>query len=121
MLKKNSNLESSILNLTHKDLKPHLIDIFVGKRIQEHRHKLEWSLSMLAKKLNTLPQQMQSYEQGTARMSAKILFDLSEILGVSINYFYENLSNVPKQNSDQSPQKPSRKTCFIKRSSSMKH
>ena len=80
---------------------PHPVDIFIGARIRERRQKLEWTLIDLAKKLKVSHQQIQKYEQGTTRVSAGILFELSEILGVSINYFYEgyeDLSESPKDN-----------------------
>ncbi|MFN7662659.1 MAG: response regulator [Alphaproteobacteria bacterium] len=80
---------------------PQPVDIFIGARIRERRQKLEWTLIELAQKLKVSHQQIQKYEQGTTRVSAGILFELSEILGVSINYFYEGyeeVSEFPKNN-----------------------
>ncbi len=37
-------------------------------------------------------QQVQKYEKGVNRIGAGRLFDLSRILGVPIDYFYENVS-----------------------------
>jgi transcriptional regulator with XRE-family HTH domain len=37
-------------------------------------------------------QQIQKYEKGANRIGAGRLFDLSRILGVPIDYFYENVS-----------------------------
>lgn len=68
---------------------PHAIDIFIGARVRERRQKLEWTLADLAKKLNLSHQQIQKYEQGLTRITAAILFELSELFGVSINYFYD--------------------------------
>jgi transcriptional regulator with XRE-family HTH domain len=36
-------------------------------------------------------QQVQKYERGTNRISASRLFDLSGVLGVSIEYFFEDM------------------------------
>ncbi|MDC0349105.1 response regulator [Alphaproteobacteria bacterium] len=79
---------------------PQPIDVFVGARIRERRQKLEWTLLDLAQKLNISHQQVQKYEQGATRVSAGTLFELSETLGVFINYFYEGYGDelgLPKQ------------------------
>mgnify|MGYP001392612256 CR=1 FL=1 len=68
---------------------PQPIDIFIGSRVRERRQKLEWTLVDLGNRLNVSHQQIQKYEQGITRITAAILFELSEIFGVSINYFYE--------------------------------
>ena len=68
---------------------PQPIDIFIGSRVRERRQKLDWTLVDLAEKLNVSHQQIQKYEQGLTRITAGNLFELSELFGVSINYFYE--------------------------------
>lgn len=68
---------------------PQPIDIFIGSRVRERRQKLEWTLMDLGNKLGVSHQQIQKYEQGITRITAAVLFELSELFGVSINYFYE--------------------------------
>ncbi len=68
---------------------PQPIDIFIGSRVRERRQKLEWTLIDLGNRLGVSHQQIQKYEHGITRITAGILFELSEIFGVSINYFYD--------------------------------
>ena len=67
----------------------HLIDKFVGQRLRETRRKLNLKLSDLATHLNVSHQQIQKYEQGQTRISASVLFQLAQIMGVTPNYFFE--------------------------------
>lgn len=82
---------------------PHAIDVFIGARVRERRQKLEWTLVDLAKKINVSHQQIQKYEQGITRITAAVLFELSELFGVSINYFYEGYED--RQDSQNANQK----------------
>lgn len=45
----------------------------------------------IAKSLGVTSQQVQKYECGTNRVSASRLYDLAEILGVQVSYFFEVL------------------------------
>lgn len=64
------------------------MSLFIGQRIRERRLKLGLTLVDVSQKLNISHQQLQKYEQGISRISANSLFQISEILGVSITYFY---------------------------------
>lgn len=64
------------------------MSVFIGQRIRERRLKLGLTLVDVSQKLSVSHQQLQKYEQGSSRISANSLFQISEILGVSINYFY---------------------------------
>jgi CheY-like chemotaxis protein/DNA-binding XRE family transcriptional regulator len=95
---------------------PQPIDVFVGARVRERRQKLEWTLLDLSQKLNMSHQQIQKYEQGATRVSAGTLFDLSEILGVSINYFYEGYGerlDLPRESSILSNRKSPLKIILV--------
>ena len=70
---------------------PNPIDIHVGKRLRMRRRMLGLSLSELAKRLGISYQQIQHYENGTNRVTASRLWDLSQVLKISINFFFEEM------------------------------
>ena len=64
----------------------------VGKRV-----RLRWTLLVMCQEqlgceLNISFQQVQKYERGANRVSASRLCDISQILDVSINYFFDDMS-----------------------------
>jgi transcriptional regulator with XRE-family HTH domain len=71
---------------------PNPIDKFVGTRIRLRRTLLGYSQEKLADSLGITFQQVQKYENATNRVSASKLHDISEVLGVSVSYFYEGLN-----------------------------
>ncbi len=70
------------------------MNVFIGKKIRDRRIKLGLTLVDVSQKLGLSHQQLQKYEQGTSRISATILFQISEILKVSINHFYTGYDNI---------------------------
>lgn len=70
---------------------PNPIDIHVGKRLRMRRRMLGLSLSELAKRLGISYQQIQHYENGTNRVTASRLWDLSQVLKTSVNFFFEEM------------------------------
>jgi transcriptional regulator with XRE-family HTH domain len=67
------------------------IDKYVGERVRMRRMLLGMSQERLGEQLGLTFQQVQKYEKGVNRIGASRLFDLSQVLGVSIQYFYENM------------------------------
>ena len=65
------------------------VDNYVGGRIRERRVELGLSQSSVADQLDLTFQQIQKYERGYNRVSASRLYDLSKILNVDIEYFFE--------------------------------
>ena len=55
------------------------------------RRMLGLSLSELAKRLGISYQQIQHYENGTNRVTASRLWDLSQVLKTSVNFFFEEM------------------------------
>ena len=53
------------------------------------------SQTEVANALGVTFQQVQKYERGTNRVGASRLFDLSKVLGVQVEYFFEGLENQP--------------------------
>lgn len=70
-------------------MKPESIDDYVGKKLRQRRKKIGATLSDLSKHLNVSHQQVQKYEQGETRISAGILYRISQMLGVKPDYFFE--------------------------------
>ena len=69
------------------------VDTHVGQRIRDKRNELGMSQTEVANALGVTFQQVQKYERGTNRVGASRLFDLSRILSVPVQYFFEGLNN----------------------------
>jgi transcriptional regulator with XRE-family HTH domain len=69
--------------------KPNPVDIHVGTRVRFRRMLLGMSQEKLGEKLGLTFQQVQKYEKGVNRIGASRLFDLSQVLGVPVQFFYE--------------------------------
>lgn len=69
------------------------IDVHVGKRIRLRRTLLGMSQEQLGEALDITFQQVQKYERGANRVSASRLWDISQILDVSIGYFFDDMSD----------------------------
>lgn len=67
------------------------IDIHVGSRVRMRRLLLGMSQEKLGEKLGITFQQVQKYEKGTNRIGASRLFRISEVLGVPVSFFYDDL------------------------------
>jgi len=68
------------------------IDMHVGKRIRLRRTLLGMSQEQLGSELDITFQQVQKYERGANRVSASRLWDISQILDLPINYFFDDMS-----------------------------
>jgi transcriptional regulator with XRE-family HTH domain len=67
------------------------IDIHVGARVRQRRTLLGMTQTKLGDALGLTFQQVQKYESGTNRVSASRLYDLSRVLDVSIEHFFEDM------------------------------
>lgn len=79
---------------------PNPIDVHVGNRIRLRRTLLGLSQEKLASLLGLTFQQVQKYERGMNRVGASRLWDLSRVLEVPVNFFYEDMD---KNIASQSP------------------
>ena len=84
------------------------IDKYVGMRMRIRRENFDYSQQYLARKLGLTFQQIQKYENGGNRLAASRLFDVSKVLKVGVEYFFENMpedvfkqSNYIKRLSDE--------------------
>ena len=66
-------------------------DRFVGSRIRERRVMLGLSQQQMAEMIGVTYQQAHKYERGINRIFAGRLFEISQVLGVSVGIFYEGL------------------------------
>jgi transcriptional regulator with XRE-family HTH domain len=79
------------------------IDVHVGERVRMQRLMIHMSQQTLAAGLGLTFQQIQKYEQGTNRIGASRLHQISEILAVPVSFLFEDL---PGQNSRAGGQMP---------------
>jgi len=79
--------------------RPNPIDVHVGSRVRFRRMLLGMSQEKLGEKLGLTFQQVQKYEKGINRIGASRLFDLAQVLGVSVQFFYEEAPS-PEGHSD---------------------
>lgn len=69
----------------------HPVDAFVGKRIRQRRWMVGVTQQQLADKVGIKFQQIQKYETGMNRVSASRLWDIAQVLGVEIAYFFDGI------------------------------
>ncbi len=65
------------------------MDVHVGTRVRLRRMLLGMSQEKLGEQLGLTFQQVQKYEKGVNRIGAGRLYDLGQVLGVPIQFFYE--------------------------------
>ncbi len=81
---------------------PNPIDLHVGKRMHLRRTMMGMSQERLAAELGVTFQQVQKYEKGLNRIGASRLWDIAQVLGVGVEFFYEDLDEISR---DKSPRK----------------
>jgi transcriptional regulator with XRE-family HTH domain len=68
------------------------VDVHVGARVRLRRMLLGMSQEKLGEHLGLTFQQIQKYEKGINRIGASRLYDLSKVLSVPVQFFYEELA-----------------------------
>jgi len=69
--------------------RPNPVDIHVGSRVRLRRMLLGMSQEKLGEHLGLTFQQVQKYEKGVNRIGASRLFELARVLGVNVQFFYD--------------------------------
>ncbi len=69
------------------------IDAHVGARLRVRRTLLGMNQTNVGDALGVAFQQVQKYENGKNRISASRLYDLSRVLDVPIQYFFDDMSS----------------------------
>lgn len=95
-------ITAKIENPSGRGMGPNPVDVHVGGRLRQRRILLGLTQTELAELLGVTFQQVQKYERGTNRISASRLYDLSRVLEVSIEWFYDNM---PEDIENLSPRK----------------
>ncbi len=67
------------------------VDVHVGARLRQRRTLLGMTQTNLSDAIGVSYQQMQKYESGANRMGASRLFDLSRVLDVSVEFFFDDM------------------------------
>ena len=70
---------------------PSPVDVHVGERVRLRRKLLGMTQTDLGDAIGLTFQQVQKYERGVNRISASRLCELSRVLDVPINYFFEDM------------------------------
>lgn len=73
------------------------IDVHVGERLRTRRTLLGLTQTALADAIGLTFQQLQKYEKGANRIGASRLFDLSCILGVDMDYFFDEMDHATQK------------------------
>jgi transcriptional regulator with XRE-family HTH domain len=81
---------------------PNPIDKHVGSRVRMRRKMLAMSQQKLADALGLTFQQVQKYERGANRMGASRLQQMSDILQVPVEFFFEGAPNASEPHGDGS-------------------
>ena len=83
--------ESSLMPKKKKKTKktPNPIDVHVGSRMRLRRMLIGMSQEKLGEKMGLTFQQIQKYEKGVNRIGASRLFQLSQIMGIPVQFFFE--------------------------------
>ncbi len=73
------------------------VDVHVGGRLRTRRTLLGLSQMALADAIGLTFQQLQKYEKGANRIGASRLYDLSQILGINIAYFFDEMDQATQK------------------------
>ena len=71
----------------------HPVDKHVGTKIRQRRWLVGMTQQQLAAEVGIKFQQIQKYETGANRVSASRLWDISEAMDVSVNFFFEGIEH----------------------------
>jgi transcriptional regulator with XRE-family HTH domain len=72
---------------------PSPIDRHVGSRVRKRRTLLGMSQEQLGTRLGLTFQQVQKYENGANRIGASRLFEISRLLNVTVEYFFDDMTS----------------------------
>ena len=86
---------------------PNPTDKHVGARVRMRRMMLGMSQEKLGDALGLTFQQVQKYEKGANRIGASRLQQISQILQVTVSFFFEGAPNAPGYQPDGQTEAPS--------------
>lgn len=71
-----------------------LIDLHIAQKLKTRREELGIKRKSIANQMGVSYQQIQKYEIGKNRIPASRLYQLSQMLNVRVDYFFEGLSGL---------------------------
>lgn len=74
--------------------KPNPVDAHVGSRVRLRRMLLGMSQERLGESMGLTFQQVQKYEKGVNRIGASRLFQISKILDIPVQFFFEEAPHI---------------------------
>jgi transcriptional regulator with XRE-family HTH domain len=77
-----------------KSDKPNPVDVQVGSRVRLRRNMLGLSQEKLGEAIGLTFQQVQKYERGANRIGASRLHELSQVLDVPVEFFFDDTDPV---------------------------
>lgn len=83
---------------------PDPVDVYVGGKVRTRRKMLGISQTKLGQEIGVTFQQLQKYEKGQNRIGSSRLFQLSVILDVPVQWFFDNCPGHPAANDDPQAQ-----------------
>jgi transcriptional regulator with XRE-family HTH domain len=92
---------------------PNPIDRHVGSRVRMRRMMLGMSQEKLGDGLGLTFQQVQKYEKGANRIGASRLQHISDILGVTVPFFFEGSPDGQGASGETTPPAPEFLTAFL--------
>lgn len=107
----NSEVDLSLCNRSTSGA-PNPIDVHVGNRIRLRRTLLGYSQQFMAKQLGLTFQQVQKYEKGCNRVGASRLWDISKVLNVSMDFFFEDMDKYVESQSPMMQNMSEGKSCL---------
>ncbi len=72
---------------------PNPVDVHVGARLRQRRTLRGMTQTTLGDAIGISFQQMQKYERGLNRIGSSRLYDLSRVLDVPIQFFFDDMPN----------------------------
>ena len=90
------------------------IDAYVGAQIKQRRTIVGMSQTELANRLGITFQQVQKYEKGANRVGSSRLYEISEILGVPLQSFFDGVEDVIQKKNSKTADKRTKDTTLGK-------
>jgi transcriptional regulator with XRE-family HTH domain len=70
---------------------PGRIDVYIGVRLRVWRKLNRVSQKLLSRRLRLSRQQLYKYERGADRFTASKVYEISQALGVTVEFFFDGL------------------------------
>jgi transcriptional regulator with XRE-family HTH domain len=86
--------------LSDRTKQPNPVDKQIGQRVRTQRLMIGMSQEKLGDALGVTFQQIQKYEKGTNRIGSGRLHQIAHVLGVPVNFFFQDLGDETNEKAD---------------------